>query len=315
MVQISTNKKKNIIKRIKKCWPLYIFLLLPVMYLIIFLYYPMYGAQIAFKDFRAGLGIFQSPWVGMKHFVRFFNNYQFWRIVRNTIVLSVYTLLASFPIRIILALSLNAVRNMGFKKTVQMTTYMPHFISTVVVVGMMMQFLNPRMGIISLAIQSLGGSSRDLLGVASAFPHLYVWSDVWKTAGYGTIIFLAALASVDPFLHQAALIDGATRWQRIIHVDFPALLPVVTIVLIMQFGRIMNVGFEKVYLMQNDLNLKTSEIITTFVYKVGIGGGANTQRTDYSYGSAIGLFNSVISFILVMSVNKIAKVLNQTSLW
>lgn len=315
MNEVLNIKKKNILKKIKRCWPLYIFLLLPVIYLIIFLYYPMYGAQIAFKDFKAGLGILESPWVGVKHFTRFFNNYQFWRIVRNTIVLSLYTLLASFPIRIILALSLNAVRQTGFKKTVQMTTYMPHFISTVVVVGMMMQFLNPRMGIISLALQKLGGTERDLLGLSPVFPHLYVWSDVWKSAGYGTIIFLAALAAVDPFLHQAALIDGATRWQRIIYIDFPALMPVLTIVLIMQFGRVMNVGFEKVFLMQNDLNLETSEIITTYVYKVGIGGGAGTQRTDYSYGTAIGLFNSIINFVLVLLVNKISKVMNQASLW
>jgi putative aldouronate transport system permease protein len=304
--------RRKLFARIKQCWPLYIFLLLPLTYLIVVHYYPMYGAQIAFRDFRASKGITGSPWVGLKHFDRFFSDYNFTRILKNTLVLSLYSLLAAFPVRIILALSMNAVRSGSYRKTVQMVTYMPHFISTVVMVGILVQFFNPRLGIISRLLQAFGGTDRDLMGLPSAFSHIYVWSGIWQNAGWGTIVYLAALAGVDPSQHEAALIDGATRFQRIWNVDFPAILPTATIMLIMDAGRIMSLGFEKVFLMQNSLNLSASQVISTYVYEVSLGGSG---RSDFSYASAIGLFNSVVNFILVVTVNQISKALNQSSLW
>ncbi len=307
-------KKHVLLNRIKKCWQLYIFMFLPFAYLLIFHYYPMYGAQIAFRDYRHVTGITGSEWVGLKHFLRFINSYQFWGVLNNTLILSFYSLIALFPLRVILALSLNAVRSALFRRSVQMITYMPNFISTIVMVGIMVQFFNPRIGIISRVIQMLGGTNRDLLGIPQYFSHLYVWSGIWQNLGFGTIIFLAALASVDSCQHEAAIIDGASRLQRIRHIDFPAILPTVFILLILDCGRIMSVGFEKVFVMQNDLNLVASEVISTFTYKMGIGGGGG-YRANFSFGAAIGLFNSVINFILVVSVNKISKMFNQASLW
>ncbi|MCI8624591.1 MAG: sugar ABC transporter permease [Provencibacterium sp.] len=306
------SKSYQLKMRLKRTWPLYVFLLLPLIYLAVVQYYPMYGAQIAFKDFKAGLGIAGSPWVGLKHFKRFFNDYQFWRILPNTLILSFYSLLATFPMTILLSLMMNTVRSNGYRKAVQMITYMPHFISTVVMVGILVQFLNPRIGMLAQFLQMLGGTDRDLMGLPQAFPHLYVWSGIWQNVGWGTIIYLAALASVDPSQHEAALIDGANRLQRMLYVDLPAILPTAIIMLILDAGRIMNIGFEKVFLMQNDLNLSASEVISTYVYKMGIGG---TGRSDFSYGAAIGLFNSAVNFILVVTVNQISKAMKQNSLW
>jgi ABC-type polysaccharide transport system permease subunit len=274
----------------------------------------MYGAQIAFKDFRANLGIEGSPWVGLKYFKRFFQSYQFQRVFLNTVVLSFYSILAAFPMKVILALSINAVRTSTLRKTVQMITYMPHFISTVVMVGILVQFFNPRFGIISKIIQLFGGTNRDLLGLPGFFPSIYVWSGIWQNCGWGTIIFLAALAGVDESHHEAAIIDGAGRFQRILYIDFPAILPTAMIVLILDAGTIMNIGFEKVFLMQNSLNITASEVISTYVYKTGIGGGMNS-RPDFSFATAIGLFNSAVNFILVIMVNKISKITSESSLW
>lgn len=299
----------------KQVKELYLLLMIPLLYLFIFQYYPMYGAQIAFKDFRANLGISSSPWVGFKHFLRFFKSYQFFRVVGNTLILSSYSLISAFVVKVILALMVNAVRSTGYRKTVQMAMYMPHFISTVVMVGILVQFFNPRIGIISLFLQLMGGDGRDLLGMPQFFSHIYVWSGIWQNAGWGTIIFLAALSSVDTALYEAAIIDGANRLQRIWHIDIPAIIPTAIILLILDSGRIMNVGFEKVFLMQNNLNLSASEVISTYVYKVGIGGTGGNVRTDFSFGAAIGLFNSIINFILVFSVNSFSRMLKQTSLW
>ncbi len=306
-------KKQSNILRFKKSIPLYVFLLLPLIYLFVMQYYPMYGAQIAFKDFKAGLGIMKSPWVGFKHFNRFINDYQFRRILVNTLTISFYALLANFPVTIALALALNSVRSNVYRKTVQMVTYMPHFISTVVMVGILVQFFNPRLGMLSKLFQYFGGTNRDLLGFPSAFSHIYVWSGIWQNVGWGTIIYLAALAGVDPSQHEAAIIDGASRFQRVLYVDIPVIIPTAVILLILDSGRIMNVGFEKAFLMQNNLNLSASEIISTYVYKTGIGGTG--MRSDFSYGAAIGLFNSVVNFTLVLTVNKIAQMLKQNSLW
>lgn len=313
---VSSNKvaatNKDRWQKIKRCWVLYLFLLLPLLYLIIFQYYPMYGAQIAFKNFRPRDGIEGSKWVGFKHFIKFFNDYQFTRILLNTITLSSYSIIASFVVTIIVALLLNAVYNEKFKKVVQMISYMPHFISTVVLVGILVQMLNPRIGVLAQIFQALGGTDRDLLGIPAAFPHLYVWSDIWQSVGWWTIVYIAALSGVDPSQHEAAIIDGANRLQRMIHIELPTIIPTAVIILIMNAGSIMNVGFEKVFLMQNNLTLSTSEVISTYVYKNSLGDGG---RSDFSYSTAIGLFNSVINFVLVIFVNQISKCLKQSSLW
>mgnify|MGYP005787095469 FL=1 len=293
-------------------WQLYLMLLLPVIWLLVFCYAPMTGIQIAFKDFKIRQGIWGSPWVGFDNFERFFTSYQFFRVLKNTLVISLYSLIASFPLPIVLALSLNVVRKAAYKKFVQMVTYIPHFISVIVIVGMILQMFNSRIGLYGTVYTALTGQpAPDILSKASAFPHLYVWSGVWQEVGWGSIIYLSALSAVDPALHEAAIVDGASRFKRVLVLDLPTVLPTATIMLIMNAGRIMTIGFEKVYLMQNDLNLTTSEIISTYVYKVSLGptGG------DFSLGAAIGLFNSVINLILILLVNAVTKRMGGTSLW
>ena len=293
-------------------WQLYLMLLLPVIWLLVFCYAPMSGIQIAFKDFKIRQGIWGSPWVGFDNFERFFTSYQFFRVLKNTLVISLYSLVASFPLPIVLALSLNVVRKAAYKKFVQMVTYIPHFISVIVIVGMILQMFNSRIGLYGTVYTALTGQpAPDILSKASAFPHLYVWSGVWQEVGWGSIIYLSALSAVDPALHEAAIVDGASRYKRVLVLDLPTVLPTATIMLIMNAGRIMTIGFEKVYLMQNDLNLTTSEIISTYVYKVSLGptGG------DFSLGAAIGLFNSVINLVLILLVNAVTKRMGGTSLW
>jgi len=303
-------------KDFRKYWQIYAFLLLPVIYLAIFAYVPMGGVLIAFKKYNPNDGILGSPWVGFNYFKKFFSSYQFERVITNTLRVSIYSLLASFPLPILFALVLNTLRDGWFKKTVQTVTYMPHFISMVVLVGMVIRFFNPVNGLYAKIYALLGfaGQPPDLLASPAAFIHMYVWSGVWQNFGWDSIIYLAALTAVSTELHEAAQIDGATRLRRMIHVDFPAILPTVTIMLILRFGQIMGVGFEKVYLMQNSLNLRTSEVISTYVYKVGIGAEAGA-RTDYSYATAIGLFNSAINLVLVAGVNKLTSKYGETSLW
>lgn len=299
-------------KRYFNNWQLYLMLLLPVIWLFIFCYLPMTGIQIAFKDFKIRQGIWGSPWVGFENFERFFTSYQFTRVLKNTLLISLYSLVASFPLPIVLALSLNVVRKAAYKKFVQMVTYIPHFISVIVIVGMILQMFNSRIGLYGTVYTALTGQQApDILSKASAFPHLYVWSGVWQEVGWGSIIYLSALSAVDPALHEAAIVDGASRFKRVLVLDLPTVLPTATIMLIMNAGRIMTIGFEKVYLMQNDLNLTTSEIISTYVYKVSLGptGG------DFSLGAAIGLFNSVINLILILLVNAVTKRMGGTSLW
>lgn len=294
-------------------WQLYLFLLIPIAYIIIFAYVPMAGVQIAFKKYDFSKGIWGSPWVGMQNFNRFFSTYNFKTILQNTILLSLYGLIAGFPLPILLALILNSFPGKRFKKWVQTVSYMPHFISTVVIVGMIMQIFNPRTGALGVLGQLLTGqmSNLDLLAKPDAFPHMYVWSGVWQGVGWGSIVYIAALTGVDSELHEAAAIDGASRWQRVLHIDLPCILPTATIMLILNAGSIMNVGFEKAYLMQNNLNISRSEVISTYVYKVGmqIAGG------DFAFATAIGLFNSVINFFMLCLVNSITKKLNNTSLW
>lgn len=297
--------------RLRKYYQLYLFLLIPLLWLIIFHYTPMSFVQVAFRRFKIRDGIWGSEWVGLYHFEKFFSSYQFGRVLKNTLTLSLYSLAAGFPLPILLAVCLNALRGARFKRFVQTVTYIPHFISTVVLVGMVIQFLNPRIGLYGTLAQWLTGTQpRDILGSAQAFSHIYVWSDIWQNMGWSSIIYMAALSSVDAELHEAAEIDGASRLKRCLYIDFPSILPTAVILLIMSVGNVMSVGFEKAYLMQNQLNLSASEVISTYVYKVSIANG-----NDFSYGTAIGLFNSMVNLVLLFSVNAISRKVTSSSLW
>ena len=298
-------------KRIKH-WQLYLFLVIPIVLVFIFNYIPMAGIQLAFKKYNMNLGIMGSPWIGFDNFKKFFRNYQFWRLLKNTLTLSLYGMLAGFPIPIMLALLLNSMNNLKYKKFIQTVTYMPHFISTVVMVGLIIQVFNPRIGLYGIIYSAVtGNNAPDILGSASAFPHIYVLSGVWQSMGWNSIIYMAALAGVDAELHEAAQMDGASKFQRILHIDLPSILPTAIMLLILNAGSIMNIGFEKAFLMQNNLNLRSSEVISTYVYKMGL----DSATGDYGYATAIGLFNSVINLILIVSVDAVSKKVTEQSLW
>lgn len=296
-------------KRILQGYQLYLLLIPALLFVGIFVYIPMYGRIIAFKNYKSYLGIGGSEWVGFKHFLRFFNLPSFWLLIGNTISLSLYQLAAGFPIPILLALAMNLLPGKRFKKTVQMITYAPHFISTVVLVGMLSVFFSKNFGLVNHFVDAIGGERAFFLGKPDMFQSIYVWSGVWQNAGWGTIIYLAALSGIDPELHEAAIVDGATMLQRVWRIDIPGILPTVVILLILRVGHIMGVGFEKVYLMQNALNLMRSEIIATYVYKMGL------LNAQYSFASAVGLFNAVINFLMLLTVNRASKALGQTGLW
>lgn len=307
----STRFVRAVIKEMMKNYQLYLIILVPVAYIIIFHYIPLYGAQIAFRNFRAADGIWGSQWVGLQNFTKFFKSYQFVRVLRNTLVLSIYSLIAGFPIPVILALSLNSARNVALKKTVQMITYAPHFISTVVMMGIVIQFLSLQYGLVNHIIDTLGGERIMFMGESSYFSSIYVWSGIWQTMGWNSIIYLSALSAIDVQLHEAAIVDGAGRFRRMIHIDIPGILPTIVILFILNTGRLLSVGVEKTLLLQNSMNLEASEIISTYVYKVAF----DSTLPNYSYGTAIGLFNAVVNFGLIMTVNQIARRLGDTSLW
>ncbi|MEG1752329.1 MAG: ABC transporter permease subunit [Christensenella sp.] len=269
----------------------------------------MYGVQIAFKYFSPRLGIWGSEWVGFDNFTRFFDSYYFWRIIRNTITLSVYNLIVGFPFPIILALVFNEIKSAKLKKVVQTISYAPHFVSIVVMVGILNLFFNQSNGLVNTIMAGLGMERFGFLTSSAAFPSMYVWSGVWQNAGWASIIYIAALTSIDPQLHEAAQIDGASRLKRIIHINIPCILPTAIIMFILDVGQIMNMGFEKVFLMQNAQNIETSQVISTFVYESGL------INSDYGFSTAIGLFNNIINIILLLSVNKIAKRFGDTSLF
>ncbi|MDQ0045804.1 putative aldouronate transport system permease protein [Paenibacillus polymyxa] len=304
---IKPNRK--IWNQIKRDYELYLFLLPIIIIYLVFKYYPMYGIQIAFKDFSPSRGIWGSEWVGFKHFIDFFDSYNFWMIMTNTLTLSVLSLVFSFPAPIIIAIMLNQMLAKRYKKIVQTVIYAPHFISTVVLVGMLNVFLSPNSGIVNHIITLFGGDPIMFMADEGWFRPLYILSGVWQETGFATIIYLAALAGVNPELHEAAIMDGASKWKRVMHVDIPSILPTIVILLILALGNIMGIGFEKAFLMQNDLNYATSNIIPTYVYEIGI------QKAQYSFSTAIGLFNSVVNIILIITVNRIAKKLTETSLW
>lgn len=306
------NKLNYIKKQIQKNWQLYVLLFLPLLYVIVFKYVPMAGVTLAFKDFKFKLGIFGSEWVGLENFVKFLESYQFKRVFSNTIILSLYTLLAGFPLPIIFALILNCVKDGPFKKFSQTTVTLPHFISTTVIVGMLFQIFDARTGLYGGLVELITGEyPKNIFAESGAFRHLYVWSGVWKGFGWGSIIYIASLSSVDPSYHEAAQIDGASRFQRVRYIDFPTIVPTVVTMLILRMGSVITLGFEKAYLMQNSFNISTSDIIATYQYSVSMA----SSRADFSYATAIGLFNNVIELVLVIIVNKISRKVSETSLW
>jgi putative aldouronate transport system permease protein len=290
-------------------YQLYLLILPTILYFVVFKYGPMYGVQIAFKDFVPTEGIWGSPWVGFKHFERFFNSFQFETLLRNTLWLSVYALIISFPLPVILSLIMNQFPGIRYRRFVQTVIYAPTFISTVVLVGMIFIFLSPSSGLVNHVITGLDGEPVNFMARPDWFPTIYVWSGAWQGTGFATIVYMAALASVDPALHEAAIIDGANKWQRIRYVDLPAIMPTIIILLILAVGNIMNVGFEKALLMQTPLNKPTSQIIQTYVYEIGL------QRAQFSFSAAVGLFNSVINLVLLIAVNWFARRVSDTSLW
>lgn len=281
----------------------------PLLYVIIFKYMPMVGIQIAFRNYRVVDGIFKSPWAGMKYFKMFFDSPNFLPVLKNTVILSVCNVALSFPFAILFAVMVNEVRHKRFQKTVQLISYAPYFISTVVMVAMLMDFTNIRTGLINRILGFFGAGPINFFGEAKYFRSLYVWSGVWQTTGYSAIIYIAALTSIDPALYEAAKIDGATRLQKIRYVDIPCLKPTIIILLIINVGQIMNLGFEKAFLMQTPLNRDTSEIIATYSYKIAFESG------QYSFSTAIGLFNSAVNMILLLAVNRISRKVSETSLW
>lgn len=300
--------KMNSLKN-NSSWQLYIFLIPTIIYFIIFKYIPMYGIIIAFKDYSPAMGFLGSRWVGFKHFVDFFTSYKFWRLIKNTIGLSLFQLIICFPAPIILALMLNQMVSRRYRSVIQTVLYAPHFISMVVLVGMMHVFLSPSTGLVNQFIKALDGEAIFFFGQPGWFKPLYVGSSLWQSTGWLSIIYIAALSGIDPTLYEAATIDGATRMQKLIYIDLPGILPVVTIVLILEIGKIMGIGFEKAFLMLTPLNKAAGDIIPTYVYEKGI------LDAQYSFSTAVNLFNTIINLVLLVSANKISKRFSQTSLW
>lgn len=296
-------------RSIRKNWDLYLLVLPVVLYFILIKYLPMYGIQIAFKDFSPVKGIWDSGWAGLKHFERFFNNYQFWTLIKNTVGISLYQIAVAFPIPIVFALMVNEIRGKWFKQGVQSIVFMPHFLSTVVLVGMVMAFLSPSTGIVNNLLRLLGEEPVYFMTEPGWFKTIYVLSDVWQNMGFSSVLYIAVLAGVDKHLYEAAMIDGAGKLKRLIHISVPALVPTAVIMLIFQFGSVMDIGFEKIYLMQNDLNRSASSVISTYVYEMGMLG------SQFSFSAAVGLFNSVINLALILLVNQLAKRAGGTSLW
>lgn len=304
----AVSKKKNIWRRVYSDRALYLLLLPSFIILFIFTYMPMYGVVIAFKDFTPAKGIMGSEWAGLKYFKQYFNSYQFWPTIKNTLFLSIYSIVVTFPLPILLALVCNQMRTGKFKKVFQVSTYLPHFISTVVMCGMIILFLSPSSGVIAKLFSLIGVQMPNVMGSAKAFPSVYVWTEVWQHLGWDSILYIAALAAIDPSLYEAATMDGASKWQKMLKIDIPLLMPTATVMFILRMGSVMNVGFEKVYLLQNNLNTASSEIISTYVYKMGL------VSSQYSLSSAIGLFNNLINLLLLVSVNYISKKMSDTSL-
>jgi putative aldouronate transport system permease protein len=300
--------QKNL-RLMRQNYDLLLFLIPAITIIFIFNYIPMYGVQMAFQDFSPGKGYFASPWVGFKHFMRFFNSYNSVAIIKNTVLLSLFSMLWSFPVPILLSMMLNQLSRSGYKRFVQTVTYLPYFISTVVMVGIIFLFLSSTRGLYGAVIRLLElKTAPDPTTDPAFFRSVYIASGIWQGTGFASVIYLAALSGIDLELYEAAIMDGAGKLQRTIHIDLPYLLPTITILFILSMANLMNVGFEKTYLMQNPVNQKISEVIATYVYKVGL------QNVQYSFSAAVNLFNTVINIILLLGTNFVTKKLSQTSL-
>ena len=302
-------KKGSFVKQLKRDRSLWLFCLPGVVLTFIFSYIPMYGVQLAFRRYNAKAGILGSKWVGLYYFQRFFESPYFEMTIVNTLILSLYGLIVSFPIPIALALMLNSFRHPRYRKVIQMVTYAPNFISTVVMCGMIILFLSPTVGVVNTVIEFFGGEAVNFMAKQQYWRHLYVWSGVWQGMGWSSVIYFAALSGISPELHEAARCDGATKFQLIRYIDLPSILPTATVLLILNCGSILSIGFEKAYALQNDLNMNVSEIISTYVYKVGL------INNDMSYSTAIGLFNTIVNLVMLLLVNKAADKLSGNSLW
>lgn len=290
-------------------WQIYLMFLPVVIYFAVFLYAPMFGVQIAFKNYSFRKGIWGSKWVGLQHFERFFSSYYCGEVIYNTLSISLYSLIVRTPLPIILALLMNEVNCKWYRRTVQTITYAPYFISTVVMCSMIILFLSPDSGLINTIIAACGGEKQYFMGMPSAFKTIYVLSATWQYTGWDAIIYMAALSGIDPQLHEAAMIDGAGRFRRIWHINLPGIIPTIVILTIMACGTLMSVGFEKIFLLQNDLNRSASDVISTLVYRQGL------EERDFSYSTAVNLFNSVVNCVLLVLVNTIAGKLGDTTLW
>lgn len=306
------NKKENYFKRLGKdlCKNkgLYLMLLPIVLYYLVFCYFPMYGAQIAFRDFRPRLGITGSKWVGLENFIAFFNGIYFKRLVRNTLLINVLNLVIGFPAPIILALLLNEVRNVRFKRTIQTISYLPHFISTVVIAGMILQFVGTD-GFITNILTTFGLPQKNLLTIPSMFRPIYITFEIWQGIGWSSIIYIAAITGINPELYEAAKIDGAGRLKQVLNVTIPGIMPTIITMFILRVGSMMSLGYEKIILLYNSSIYETADVISSYVYRKGL------LDLDYSYGSAVDLYNSVINLVLLISANKICKKLTDNSLW
>lgn len=296
-------------KRRSSTWQFWLIIALPVIYAIVFAYVPMGGIIIAFKDYSIRKGILGSRWVGLEYFRQFLTSPSSVLVIKNTVILGIYTLIVNFPFPILLAIGINEVRKTFFKKYVQMVTYAPYFISIVIMVGMMMTMMDMRSGVINSLITALGGKPVNFFGDPKIFRHLYVWSGLWQTMGYNSIIYVAALAGVSKELQEAAIVDGASRLKRIIHVDIPSIMPTIIIMLIFNCASIVNIGMDKIFLMQNSMNASVSEVISTYVYKVGV------VNANFGFSTAAGLFQSIVSFALLVIVNQLCKWFTESSLW
>ncbi|WP_051208678.1 ABC transporter permease [Butyrivibrio sp. WCD3002] len=301
--------KKSFRKRFFSKWQLIVMFLIPFIWYIVFCYVPMYGIQLAFRNYNPRLGYLGSPWVGLRYFKQFFSSYYNIDIIWNTVSISLYSIIFGFPIPILLAIILNELPGVHFKKVLQNLTYVPHFISVVVLCGMLYLFLSPQYGVLNTFLNFLGFESIGFLESNKYFKAVYVLSDIWQESGWNSVIYIAALAGIDPELYEAAKIDGAGRLKRIIHVSLPGIAPTIVTLLILRIGQVMTIGFEKAYLLQNNLNIRSSEIISTLVYKQGI------LQGSYGYATAVGLFNSVINLALIILTNRICKKYFEISLW
>ena len=306
---VAPKKKRSFLQRMRGNWDLLFFCLPGIVLTIIYHYIPIYGVQIAFRNYKMKKGIWGSDWVGLKNFAKFFNSADWFILVRNTLYLSLYSLAAGFPVAVILALMLNSFRHKRYRKVIQAVTYAPNFISTIVMCGMLILFLSPRVGVVNNVIRAMGGETINFMAEVSMWRHIYVWSGVWQGMGWSSVIYFAALAGVSPEYHEAAIVDGATKFQRVLYIDLPFLAPTMTMLLIMNMGSVLSVGFEKAYALQNALNLPVSDIIATYTYRRGI------IDRDISYSSAVGLMNSLVNSVLLITVNFITGRLSDNALF